>query len=205
MSDKSCVSRDKCVESLRIIYLRLMQLNFSYQWVNALLLHPFMEQKYPDMCFCLQWTFATDAYITIDGMFSNGTYSFVYLSACDERVKERVVAAKERLEVLIPDFHGVRNQMFAHFIRKRDGAVVNTLFSKFFDVHGLISCLHKYCCDVLNVSGDEFGGYGSDVFHKMDEQIGDFVDMLLKGYCHGEDDDLCDRLTAIISSGGDVV
>lgn len=173
---------DKCVEILRIIYLRIMQLRFSYQWLQAIAFNGLLEKECPDMCYCMKWTFVSDAYITLNGLFTNGTYSFLQLRTYSDDIQKLIDKAQSDINQEIPGFREVRNRMFAHFVDKRDASAANLLFFKFESIFAIVSGLHNYCRDTLGISDIELGVYKSEIFCQMKEQIHTFLEIVMCGY-----------------------
>ena len=188
--------RERCVDILRVLYLRFMRLRFSFNWLSVVC-DPYLELKCPDLCYCLRWSFATEAYIMIDGMFSNGTYSFKQLVCYDAQIEDLLLVAKARLDNAIPDFHIIRNRVFAHFIDKQDDLFVRDIVLKFPDIFAVVTALHERCRYILGVSDDDIGGYRPDVFYKMEEQIDLFRDIVHRGYTYREDDELFEKLQVL--------
>lgn len=189
------------VNVLQSIYYRFMRLKFSHRFVCSIAFRPEIKERCINLCDCLCWTFATDAYVTIDGLFSNGTYSFVSIDNAE--IRSKVNAVKEQINQLIPNFHKVRNKMFAHLVEKSDGSAVCLMFEKFEELFCLITELHEQCLGILDINLD-FKGYSNDVFVEINKEFDYFSNLCFAGFSQIRTDELHEMLADVCNQGGDL-
>lgn len=188
---------DKIVEIMNILYLRIMSLNFNYRYIAVLISHTGIESEFPDMCDGLLWMFSSDAYITIRGMFSNGTYTFNMLKNKDDNLCKAVEIAENKINIIIPNFVNIRNHTFAHFIDKRNPKVASDMFMRFPEIFDVLTCLHKECCSILKISEKDLNVYDSKTFAKIDERFNAMSDMLVRGFISFHRDKLYSNLGVV--------
>ena len=169
-------------EIVEITYSRIMQLRFSYMYIQSILSNNNIALDYPNLCFALLSSFATDAYITIDGLLSTGNYSFGRLAQDDDELKSCVNDCKNEIEKEIPEFHEIRNKMFCHAVEKKTYDSISSISKNFMSIFYSLMSLHANCRNKYGISEDDFKHYSSEDFNKLQSELHNFCDLLLTGY-----------------------
>ena len=191
--------RERYIDILKILYLRLMNLRFRYRSASIAGFDAMLIQRCPDVCDSMQWMFACDAYVTVSGMFESGAYSFEALVQYNSQIKTLLDDARTRIDNEIPGFKEIRNKTFAHFVNKRNPDVVSQMFKSFESILAILcNYLHAGCMRLLDVSESDIGGYTSERFIKMNEEIHDFADIIITGSGQKMTEEFQEKLTAIL-------
>lgn len=176
------IKKSKQIKILRIIYLRMMRLKFGSIWLHALRSSMVLDIECPDMVYCLSWSFVTDAYITIDAVFGTGRQSFRALCDGDREALRSLDDVRYKIEQLLPGFHNVRNNSFAHFNDPQNPDICTLFFKRSEEVMCVVLRFHQWCCDRFDVSPSDIGGYDAGVFEKFYDQVRCFSNFVLAGY-----------------------
>lgn len=191
--------RERYVDILKILYLRLMNLRFRYRSASIAGFEVMLSQRCPDVCDSMQWMFACDAYVTVSGMLESGIYSFGALIQYNPQIKNLLENTRIRIDNEIPGFKEIRNKTFAHFVDKRNSDVVSQMFESFESILAILcNYLHAGCMRLLDVSESDIGGYTSERFVKMDEELYDFADIIIAGSGQKMTEEFQEKLTAIL-------
>lgn len=179
MSDKGT---ENITEIIEITYDRMMQLRFSYMFLQSIITNGNIASDYPNLCFALQSSFATDVYTTVNSLFSNGTYSFDRIAKINPELEADVDECKAKIEKDIPNFREIRNKMFCHAIKRKTypaiGNVIRNFMSVFYDVMNL----HQKCRLKFNIKDDEFKHYENKDFGIIQKELFNFSQLLLVGF-----------------------
>ena len=77
------MTHEEIVDILDILYIKLMRLKTAHRTCLSLILSPEIESRYPDIVYSIKYSFAVDAYTTLNAMLTSGTYSFQTLQKHD--------------------------------------------------------------------------------------------------------------------------
>lgn len=175
------MNKQKALDILNIIYIRLMRLQLSYKTFDNIYNAPTIASNYPNLCWCMQATFATDAYTTIDGLMYSGRYSFETLAKDNKAVKEKYKETNRKIEKTIPNFHITRNQMFCHLVQKQANDAIWKMNSYCWEIIDYLQELHLYCCSVYGIDTSELNGYSNETFMALDREFEEFNKLLMAG------------------------
>ena len=75
------MTQEQIIDIINITYSRIMQLKFSHLFMSSIFTDGNIAHDYPNLCYSIQSSFATDAYTTVDGLLATGDCSFGFLSS----------------------------------------------------------------------------------------------------------------------------
>lgn len=175
------MNKEQSLDILNITYLRIMQLYFGWQFISTMVLNNNIQNHYPNLCYSLVSSFATDAYTTVSGLLSTGNYSLGRLGQEDSDIKAKIQNAENKLGKTVDNFREVRNKMFCHAVNKKSSDAIYKIYNNFELVFQILTELHSYCCQKLNMPENELRGYDNKTFKLLQEEITDFQDLLMYG------------------------
>ncbi len=175
------MDKTEALDILNTIYIRFMRLDFSYQSFGHLFYSSSIANDYPNLCWCMQVSFATDAYTTIDGLMHSGRYSFATLAKDNTEINEKYKEIMSKMDETIPDIRNIRNQMFCHLVHKQTSEVIQKMYTYCWKFIDYLKELHMYCCKIYGINESELNGYDSDTFMALDRELKEFDQLLMDG------------------------
>lgn len=175
------MNKKEIIDILNTIYIRFMRLEFSYKTFNTIIYSPTIINDYPNLCWCMQISFATDAYTTIDGLIHSGRYSFSSLIDDNDDIKKKYNEIMKEIEKIIPDIRNIRNQMFCHLVQKQSDDAIQQINIHCYKILDCLKKLHAFCCKVYNINELELNGYNNITFNSLNKELNEFNDLLMNG------------------------
>lgn len=175
------MNKQEILDILNTIYIRFMRLQFSYKTFGHIFCAPTIINDYPNLCWCMKVSFATDAYTTVDGLMHSGRYSFATLAKDNEDVNVKYKEIMKKMDGIIPDIHGIRSQMFCHLVQKQTDNAIQTINAYCWEVLECFKELHAYCCRVYGIDESELNGYDNDTFIALGKELEEFNRLLMNG------------------------
>lgn len=158
-----------------------MRLGFSCQTFKHIFYSPSIINDYPNLCWCMLVSFATDAYTTIDGLMHSGRYSFATLAKDNAKINEKYKETMSKMEETIPNIRNIRNQMFCHLVHKQTNEVIQKIYIHCWDFINYLKELHRHCCKIYGIDESELNGYDTDTFTAFDRELKEFDKLLMDG------------------------
>lgn len=175
------MDKTEAIEILNVIYIRFMRLLFSYQTFEYIFYSPDIAYDYPNLCWCMQVSFATDAYVTISGIIRDGTFSFSCLAKKNENIRKKYNQTLQKMEQIVPDINTFRNQMFCHLVKRQTDNAICAINKNFVWLINCIKEFHHYCCEAYAIADSELDGYDSDTFLALNRELQEFSQLLTNG------------------------
>lgn len=175
------MNRQEIIDILNTIYIRYTRLQLSCKTFWTIFYSPSIKNDYPNLCWCMATSFATDAYTTIDGLMHSGRYSFATLAANNDDINAKYKDIMEKIECIIPDIHNIRNRMFCHLVEKQANSAIQSINAHCGQLLDCLKELHIYCCHVYNINVSELNGYNNDTFSAFDRELNEFNQVLMNG------------------------
>lgn len=175
------MNKQEVIDILNTIYIRFMRLQFSWKTFEYIFHAPTIINDYPNLCWCMKVSFATDAYATIDGLMHSGKYSFATLAKDSEVVNTKYKEMIRKMEATIPDIRNIRNRMFCHLVQKQTNDAIQKINAYCWVFLGCLKELHAYCCHVYGIHESELNGYSNDAFMALGRELKEFNQLLMDG------------------------
>lgn len=70
------MNHENIVDILDVLYVKLMRLKTANRTCLSFIMSPGIEFRYPDIVYSIKYSFAVDAYTTLNAMITSGKYSF---------------------------------------------------------------------------------------------------------------------------------
>lgn len=169
-----------------------MRLQFSCKTFGCIFCAPTVINDYPNLCWCMKVSFATDAYATIDGLMHSGRYSFATLAKDSEAVNTKYKEIMRKMEVTIPNIRNIRNQMFCHLAQKQTNDAIQKINAYCWVFLDYLKELHAYCCHMYGIHESELNGYSNDAFIALDRELKEFSQLIMDGSMSRFDDVLAE-------------
>lgn len=145
------MNHENILDILDILYVKLMRLKIAYRTCLSFILSPDIESRYPDIVYSIKYSFAVDAYTTINAMITSGKYSFQQLQKYSDKFGEYYRISHAELKKLCPNLQDRRNKMFCHCNEKQSEDHIDEILLKFDSLFwSLRNCMVKQC--VFSVS-----------------------------------------------------
>lgn len=175
------MNRQEVIDILNTIYIRFMRLQFSYKTIEYIFHTPTIINDYPNLCWCMKVSFATDAYTTVDGLMQSGRYSFKTLADDNDAVNAKYKEIKRKMDITIPNIRDIRNRMFCHLVQKQTNDAIQKINTYCWTFLDYLKELHAYCCHVYNINESELNGYSNDAFVALNRELTEFHQLLMDG------------------------
>lgn len=159
-----------------------MRLYFSCKIFMPICHMPIIINCYPNLCWCMQVSFATDAYTTIDGLMHSGEYSFATLAEDNKEVNAKCKDTMRKMEEIIPNIHKIRNKMFCHLVWKQTDDAIEKMNVYCFRLVDCLMDLHAYCCRIYEVDESELDAYDNDAFKELNNEFTKFDELIMNGH-----------------------
>lgn len=182
-------SQKDIVDIIDILYIKIMRLKSSYDFSSIFTFNGNASNQYPDLVYSLKYSFAVDAYTSIDALFSSGKYSFDALKKQNVEFKLYFDEAKKKLNYVLPDFTKNRDKLFCHFVEKQSENEVNDICFCFPKIFDLLTELHKHSMECFCVENSEIRAMTEKQYLALQKQQTDFsmliIDALLNESLYG--------------------
>lgn len=175
------MDKQEAIDILNTIYIRFMRLQFSCETVACIFCASIVTDDYPNLCWCIRVSFATDAYATIDGLMHSGRYSFATLAKDSEAINVKYKEIMRKMETIIPNIRSIRNQMFCHLVQKQTNDAIQKINTYCFAFLDCLKELHTYCCHIYGIHESELNGYRNDAFMALDRELKEFSQLVMDG------------------------
>ena len=169
------MDHDTVVDILDILYIKLMRLKTSHRTCFSFIMTPDIESRYPDIVYSIKYSFAVDAYTTINAMITSGKYSFQYLQKYSDDFSRCYRKSHPELNKLCPNLQERRNKMFCHCNEKQSEDHVNEMLFKFNSLFEILSNLHSEAMRIFNVTESEIRVMSREKFSKLDAEFTEFM------------------------------
>jgi len=169
------MNHDTIVDILDILYVKLMRLKTAHRTCLSFIMSPDIESRYPDIVYSIKYSFAVDAYTTINAMITSGKYSFQPLQKHSDYFSECYRRSHAELKKLCPNLQERRNKMFCHCNEKQSEDYVNEMLLKFDSLLGVLANLHSEAMRIFNVTESEIRVMSRDKFTKLDAEFKEFM------------------------------
>lgn len=175
------MDKQEILDILNTIYIRAMRLRFSCKIFSHIFHMPVIFNYYPNLCWGMKVSFATDAYTTIDGLMHSGKYSFATLAEDNKEINTKYNATTRKMEEIIPNIRKIRNRMFCHLVWKQTDDVIEKMNAYCFKLVDCLIDLHEYCCRIYEIDESELDGYNNDAFEELNKEFTEFDELLMNG------------------------
>lgn len=189
------MTHEEIVDILDILYIKLMRLKTAHRTCLSFILSPEIESRYPDIVYSIKYSFAVDAYTTLNAMLTSGTYSFQTLQKYDDAFVESFRKARVELKKLNPKLQDRRNKMFCHCNEKQSEDHVNEMLRDFSSLLQVLTRLHSDAMRTFDVSASEIRVISGEKFSKLNAEFEEFMQGLREISMNRFYDDL-DEITA---------
>ena len=189
------MTHEEIVDILDILYIKLMRLKTAHRTCLSLILSPEIESRYPDIVYSIKYSFAVDAYTTLNAMLTSGTYSFQTLQKHNDAFVESFRKARVELKKLSPKLQDRRNKMFCHCNEKQSEDHVNEMLRDFSSLLQVLTRLHSDAMRIFDVSASEIRIISGEKFSKLNAEFEEFMQGLREISMNRFYDDL-DEITA---------
>ena len=169
------MNHDTIVDILDVLYVKLMRLKTAHRTCLSFMMSPDIESRYPDVVYSIKYSFAVDAYTTINAMITSGKYSFQPLEKHSDEFRECYRISHVELKKLCPNLQERRNKMFCHCNEKQSEDYANEMLLKFDSLLGVLANLHSEAMRIFNVTESEIRVMSRDKFTKLDAEFKEFM------------------------------
>ena len=169
------MNHETIVDILDVLYVKLMRLKTAHRTCLSFILSPDIESRYPDIVYSIRYSFAVDAYTTINAMITSGKYSFQPLQKHSEEFSECYRMAHAELKNRMPALQDRRNKMFCHCTEKQSEDHINEILLEFESLIRVLMKLHGDAMRIFNVTENEIRVMSSEKFGKIDVEFREFM------------------------------
>lgn len=188
------MTHEEIVDILDILYIKLMRLKTAHRTSLSFILSPEIESRYPDIVYSIEYSFAVDAYTTLNAMLTSGKYSFQTLQKLNDAFAENFRKARAELKKMCPSLQDRRNKMFCHCNEKQSEEHVNEMLRDFSSLLQVLTRLHSEAMCIFDVSESEIRVMSGEKFSKLNAEFEEFMQGLRELSMNRFYDDL-DRIT----------
>lgn len=175
------LSRDKVVDIIDILYIKIMRLNNSYRAMSALVFNGSIEAHFPDVTAGLKHSFAIDAYNTVFALYHSGTYSFKELSKNSVQFENDFSESWLKVCEALPGLKERRNKVICHLNEKQDEAYIDEMIIKFDNLYQELCRLHLNVMNEFEVKEKDIRAMTSDKFERLNDEYRHFDAMIRTG------------------------
>lgn len=175
------LSHEDLVDIIDILYIKLLRLRTSWDFMSIFVFSGNMECQFPDLTYSLKYSFGIDAYTTIVALFTDGRYTFLYLKKRNDEFKEEYEKAKSSIEEILPQIIWNRNKLFCHFAEKQSEQKINEIVIHFPKIFDILADLHKNAMSIFSVDESEIRIMPEEKFVKLREEKIEFSHLLMDG------------------------
>ena len=169
------MNRETLVDILDVLYVKLMRLKTAHRTCLSFIMSPDIESRYPDIVYSIKYSFAVDAYTTLNAMITSGKYSFQPLQKYNDEFCECYRASYAELKELCPSLQERRNKLFCHCTEKQSEDHINEMLLEFDSLIRVFTNLHSEAMRIFGVSEGEIRVMLSDKFIKLDAEFQEFM------------------------------
>ena len=169
------MNHENIVDVLDILYVKLMRLKTAHRTCLSFIMSPDIESRYPDVVYSIKYSFAVDAYTTLNAMITSGTYSFQPLQKYSDEFSEYYRAAHRELKKLCPGLQDRRNKLFCHCTEKQSEDHINEMLLQFDSLIRVFTKMHCEAMHIFDVAESEIRVMSDDKFTKLDAEFQEFM------------------------------
>ena len=169
------MNHENMVDVLDILYVKLMRLKTAHRTCLSFIMSPDIESRYPDIVYSIKYSFAVDAYTTLNAMITSGKYSFQPLQKYSDEFSEYYRAAHRELKKLCPGLQDRRNKLFCHCTEKQSEDHINEILLEFDSLIRVFTKMHSEAMRVFGVAESEIRAMSGDKFAKLDAEFQEFM------------------------------
>lgn len=163
------------VDILDVLYTKLMRLKTAHRTCLSFIMSPDIKSRYSDIVYSIKYSFAVDAYTTLNAMITSGKYSFLTLKKENALFCDKFVDARAELKRVCPNWQERRNSMFCHCNEKQSEDHINEIILNFDSLLQIFSKLHGEAMRIFSVENSEIRIMSNEKFTKLDAEFEEFV------------------------------
>lgn len=163
------------VDILDILYIKLMRLKTAHCTCLSFIMSPNIKSRYPDIVYSIKYSFAVDAYTTINAMITSGKYSFLTLKKENALFCDKFVDAQAELKRVCPNRQERRNSMFCHCNEKQSEDHIDEIILNFDSLLQVFTQLHGEAMRIFSVEDSEIRIMSNEKFTKLDAEFQEFM------------------------------
>ena len=169
------MNHENMVDILDILYVKLMRLKTAHRTCLSFIMSPDIKSRYPDIVYSINYSFAVDAYTTLNAMITSGKYSFQPLQKYSDEFTKCYKGALGELKKLCPCLQDRRNKLFCHCTEKQSEDHINEMLLKFDSLIQVFTKLHSEAMRIFGVVESEIRAMSGDKFVKLDAEFQEFM------------------------------
>ena len=169
------MSHENMVDVLDILYVKLMRIKTAHRTCLSFIMSPDIESRYPDIVYSIKYSFAVDAYTTLNAMITSGKYSFQPLQKYSDEFTKCYKAAHGELKKMRPSLQDRRNKLFCHCTEKQSEDHINEILLEFDSLLRVFTKMHSEAMRIFSVAESEIRAMSGDKFAKLDAEFQEFM------------------------------
>ncbi len=169
------MNHENMVDVLDILYVKLMRLKTAHRTCLSFIMSPDIESRYPDIVYSIKYSFAVDAYTTLNAMITSGKYSFQPLQKYSDEFTKCYKVAHGELKKMCPSLQNRRNKLFCHCTEKQSEDHINEILLEFDSLIRVFTKMHSEAMRVFGVAESEIRAMSGDKFAKLDAEFQEFM------------------------------
>lgn len=169
------MNHETLVDILDVLYIKLMRLKTAHRTCLSFIMSPDIESRYPDIVYSIKYSFAVDAYTTLNAMITSGNYSFQPLQKYNDEFCECYRAFCADLKKQCPALQERRNKLFCHCTEKQSEYHINEMLLEFDSIIRAFTNLHREAMRIFDIAEGEIRVMSSDKFVKLDAEFQEFM------------------------------
>lgn len=169
------MNHENMVDVLDILYVKLMRLKTAHRTCLSFIMSPDIESRYPDIVYSIKYSFAVDAYTTLNSMITSGKYSFQPLQKYSDEFTKCYKVAHGELKKMCPSLQDRRNKLFCHCTEKQSEDHINEILLEFDSLIRVFTKMHSEAMRVFGVAESEIRAMSGDKFAKLDAEFQEFM------------------------------
>lgn len=169
------MSHENMVDVLDILYVKLMRLKTAHRTSLSFIMSPDIESRYPDIVYSIKYSFAVDAYTTLNAMITSGKYSFQPLQKYSDEFTKCYKVAHGELKKMCPSLQERRNKLFCHCTEKQSEDHINEILLEFDSLLRVFTKMHSEAMRIFGVAESEIRAMSGDKFAKLDAEFQEFM------------------------------
>lgn len=169
------MNHENMVDVLDILYVKLMRLKTAHRTCLSFIMSPDIESRYPDIVYSIKYSFAVDAYTTLNAMITSGKYSFQPLQKYSDEFTKCYKVAHGELKKMCPSLQDRRNKLFCHCTEKQSEDHINEILLEFDSLIRVFTKMHSEAMRVFGVAESEIRAMSGDKFAKLDAEFQEFM------------------------------
>ena len=169
------MNHETIVDILDVLYVKLIRLKTAHRTCLSFILSPDIQSRYPDIVYSIKYSFAVDAYTTMNAVLTSGKYSFLTLKKESVLFGEKFIEAQARINMVCSCLQKRRNSMFCHCNEKQCEDYINDIVHNFASLMRILTELHGEAMHIFNVAENEIRVISSDKFNNLDAEFQEFM------------------------------